>query len=91
MKVTTEQIKKLKEETGAPVLRVKKVLEEFPALGGEQDIKFNNPNELKLASQGEYRFGENTKKFMHFLNSQPFHSPDKRRIRVCCATKAEPP
>jgi hypothetical protein len=51
---------------------IKKVLEEFPALGGEQDIKFNNPNELKLASQGEYRFGENTKKFMHFLNSQPF-------------------
>lgn len=51
---------------------INKVLEEFPSLGSEQDIKFNNPNELKLASQGEYRFGETTKRFMHFLNSQPF-------------------
>lgn len=29
IKITTEQIKKLREETGAPILRVKKVLEEF--------------------------------------------------------------
>lgn len=29
MKITADQIRKLKEETGAPVIRVKKVLEEF--------------------------------------------------------------
>lgn len=29
MKVTTDQIRKIKEETGAPVMRVKKVLEEL--------------------------------------------------------------
>src|SRR3989344_4013422 len=29
MKITTEQIRKLREQTGAQVLRVKKVLEEF--------------------------------------------------------------
>ncbi|MCB0507474.1 MAG: 2OG-Fe(II) oxygenase [Bacteroidetes bacterium] len=27
---------------------------------------------MKLATKGEYRFGEKTKAFVHFLNSQPF-------------------
>jgi hypothetical protein len=48
------------------------VLREFPDLKKKADIKFNDPNQIKLASKGEYRFGEKTKEFMHFLNSQPF-------------------
>jgi hypothetical protein len=51
---------------------LKKVLAEFPELGDKQDIKFENPNEVKLASRGEYRFGPQTLAFVHFLNSQPF-------------------
>ena len=49
-----------------------KVLEEFPDLEKKGDIKFNNPNEIKLASKGERRFGPVTKQFVHFLNSEPF-------------------
>eukprot|EP01025_Chloroclados_australasicus_P066372 TRINITY_DN9135_c2_g1_i1.p1 TRINITY_DN9135_c2_g1~~TRINITY_DN9135_c2_g1_i1.p1 ORF type:complete len:322 (+),score=15.90 TRINITY_DN9135_c2_g1_i1:77-1042(+) len=48
------------------------VLEEFPDLKRNSDLKFKNENEVKLASKGEYRFGEKTKLFMHFLNSQTF-------------------
>lgn len=51
---------------------LKKVLEEFPELGDKGDIKFENPNEIKLASRGEYRFGPNATELAHFLNSQPF-------------------
>lgn len=51
---------------------LRKVLAEFPNLGDKQDIKFENPNEIKLASRGEYRFGPQTLAFVHFLNSQPF-------------------
>ena len=51
---------------------LKKVLSEFPDLGDKQDIKFENPNEVKLASRGEYRFGPNATELAHFLNSQPF-------------------
>lgn len=52
--------------------QLKLVLAEFPELGDEKDIKFNNPNENKLASRGEYKFKDNTRQFVHFLNSQPF-------------------
>lgn len=52
--------------------KLKEVLAEFPELGDEKDIKFNNPNENKLASRGEYKFQEKTRRFVHFLNSQPF-------------------
>lgn len=51
---------------------LKKVLEEFPDLGDKGDIKFENPNEIKLASRGEYRFGPQATELAHFLNSQPF-------------------
>lgn len=51
---------------------LRKVLAEFPELGDKNDIKFSNPNEVKLASRGEYKFQENTLAFVHFLNSQPF-------------------
>lgn len=52
--------------------RLKEVLNEFPDLTKNADIRFNDANQIKLATKGEYRFGENTKAFMHFLNSQPF-------------------
>lgn len=48
------------------------VLEEFPDLRGKPDQNFNTPNEVKRASVGEYRFGPQTRGFLHFLNSQPF-------------------
>jgi hypothetical protein len=48
------------------------VLSEFPDMQNKPDLKFETPNEIKLASKGEYRFGEKTKAFMHYLNSQPF-------------------
>ena len=50
-----------------------KILEEFPQLGAKkEDIFYENPNEIKYASKGEYRFGNTIKEFMHFMNSQPF-------------------
>ena len=49
-----------------------KVLDEFPDMSKKPDLKFDTPNEKKLASKGEARFGETTKQFMHFLNSEPF-------------------
>ena len=49
------------------------ILGEFPSLGGsKEDVFYSNPNEVKYASKGEYRFGPQTRAFMHFLNSQPF-------------------
>ena len=48
------------------------VLEEFPNLENKDDIKFQTPNEIKLASRGERRFGPVSKAFAHFLNSEPF-------------------
>ena len=48
------------------------VLSEFPEMGGKEDIQYKTPNEVKLASRGESRFGKATKVFMHFLNSEPF-------------------
>lgn len=48
------------------------ILEEFPDLEKKGDIKFNTPNEVKLASKGERRFGPVTRQFVHFLNSEPF-------------------
>lgn len=50
---------------------LRKVLAEFPELGDKNDIKFDNPNENKLASRGEYKFGEVSTRFAHFMNSQP--------------------
>jgi Rps23 Pro-64 3,4-dihydroxylase Tpa1-like proline 4-hydroxylase len=49
------------------------ILAELPELGVEKnDIYYANPNEVKFASKGEYRFGPKLKEFMHYLNSQPF-------------------
>ncbi|RFM30171.1 2OG-Fe(II) oxygenase [Deminuibacter soli] len=51
---------------------LKQVLSEFPDMTKNADIKFNDHNQVKLASKGEYRFGDQTRLFMHYLNSQPF-------------------
>jgi hypothetical protein len=51
---------------------VSQIAAEFPGLGGKGDIRFSDPNQVKLASRGEYRFGPVTLTFVHFLNSQPF-------------------
>jgi hypothetical protein len=49
-----------------------RVAAEFPELGSKEDIRFNDPNQDKLASKGEYRFGPLTRQLVYFLNSQPF-------------------
>ncbi|MDQ3140782.1 MAG: 2OG-Fe(II) oxygenase [Bacteroidota bacterium] len=51
---------------------LEEVLSEFPNLEKGQDIHYHNPNEVKFASKGEHRFGEKSKHFAHFLNSQHF-------------------
>jgi 2-oxoglutarate-Fe(II)-dependent oxygenase superfamily protein len=51
---------------------LRKILAEFPDLGDKTDIKFNNPNELKLASRGESKFGPLSTDLIHMLNSKPF-------------------
>jgi hypothetical protein len=51
---------------------ISRVAAEFPELGGKGDIRFDDPNQLKLASRGEYRFGPVTREFVHYLHSQPF-------------------
>ena len=52
--------------------KLDEVLTEFPDLSQGAGIKFDNPNEIKLATRGEHRFGPKTRAFMHYLNSQPF-------------------
>lgn len=52
--------------------RLSKILDEFPDLSKKPDLSFDDANQIKLASKGEYRFGAETKAFLHFLNSQPF-------------------
>ena len=49
------------------------VLDEFPDLQKKKDvIKYQNTKEVKFAGKGERFFGEETTRFMHFLNSEPF-------------------
>jgi hypothetical protein len=48
------------------------VLAEFPSADGIDWVKFNNPNERKLASRDELQFGFYTRTFIHILNSKPF-------------------
>ncbi len=49
-----------------------KVLEEFPDLSKKDAIKFDAAKEIKFAGKGERFFGPETRKFMHYLNSEPF-------------------
>lgn len=51
---------------------LEKVLAEFPDLKAKPMLEFREPGQVKNATQGEYRFGEYTRAFAHFLNSQPF-------------------
>lgn len=48
------------------------VAAEFPDLASKEAQEFNNPKEIKWASKGEKTFGPQTRKLMHFLNSEPF-------------------
>jgi len=50
------------------------VHDEFPRLdaAGGHIKRYDDPNQLKLASSGEAQFGPHTRAFMHFLNSLPF-------------------
>ncbi len=48
------------------------ILEEFPDMGINGNLKYSTPNEIKLASKGEHRFASVTEAFVHFLNSEPF-------------------
>jgi len=48
------------------------ILAEFPDLSKGDQLRYKNPNEDKLASKGEHKFGPKLKAFMHFVNSQPF-------------------
>lgn len=48
------------------------VLSEFEDLDKGATLKYETPNEIKLASKGESRFGDKTKQFVHYLNSEPF-------------------
>jgi hypothetical protein len=52
---------------------LKEVLAEFPELGNnKEDIHYANPNEVKYASNGIYRFGPKSRAMFSYLNSQPF-------------------
>lgn len=52
---------------------LREVLEEFPELGNnKEDIHYANPNEVKYASNGIYRFGPKSRAMFSYLNSQPF-------------------
>ncbi|MEE9374028.1 MAG: 2OG-Fe(II) oxygenase [Saprospiraceae bacterium] len=48
------------------------ILKEFPDLSKKKTISHNNTREIKYGSKGELFFGKETKKLMHFLNSEPF-------------------
>jgi Rps23 Pro-64 3,4-dihydroxylase Tpa1-like proline 4-hydroxylase len=50
------------------------IVGEFPSANEIDWMKFNNPNERKLASRNELQFGNKTRQFIHYLNSKPFIS-----------------
>jgi hypothetical protein len=51
-----------------------RVADEFPRLDAAPAAlkRFDDPNQLKLASLGESQFGAHTRTFAHYLNSLPF-------------------
>lgn len=52
---------------------LKQVLAEFPSIGKDHtDVRYENPNEHKQTTKGEYRFGDHARLLTHYLNSQPF-------------------
>lgn len=48
------------------------ILAEFPDLSSIDSVNYENKREVKLEGKGEKYFGNETKRLMHFLNSQPF-------------------
>lgn len=46
-------------------------MDEFPDLTSKADFNFQNANEKKLATNGEYKLGPKAKEFIRFMNSQP--------------------
>ena len=49
-----------------------KIVTDFPDLSKQQDVKvYDNQNEKKYEAKGEKYFSDDTKKFAHYLNSQP--------------------
>lgn len=51
---------------------LKELLEEFPDLSNNADYVFNDANQGKLATKGEYKLGEKATELIRFMNSQPF-------------------
>src|ERR1044072_7748325 len=49
-----------------------RVLEEFPNSKQIDWQRYQNNNEVKLASRNELEFGSFTRHFIHILNSRPF-------------------
>jgi hypothetical protein len=49
-----------------------KILDEFPDLSKKDSISYKDQKQIKFAGKGENDFGEETRSFMHFLNSEPF-------------------
>ncbi len=49
-----------------------KILEEFPDLSKKDSISYKDQKQIKFAGKGENDFSEETRSFMHFLNSEPF-------------------
>lgn len=48
------------------------VLQEFPDLNTIADHRFQDVNQGKLATKGEYKLGQRAKELTRFMNSQPF-------------------
>ena len=48
------------------------ILNEFPDLKSKADYNFQNLNENKLATKGEYKLSASAREFVRFLNSQVF-------------------
>ncbi len=51
---------------------LEEVVKEFPDLSAGKSYKIDNPGQVKLATKGSMRFGETTRAFGQYLNSQPF-------------------
>jgi len=49
-----------------------KVVAEFPDMSKEDSKSYDNPKEKKIESKGDQSFGGETKRFMDYLNSEPF-------------------
>lgn len=48
------------------------ILDDFPDLSKKDTVSHNNAKEKKFGSRGERYFGDKTKLFMNYLNSEPF-------------------